>query len=162
VALAVHRLGNWRMGVRSPVLRAPLTAAYRVAYHSVIAALGIDLPYNVKLGRRVRFDHHGCIVMGAWSVGDDVIVRGPATIGLARPDGRRAPIIGNRVEIGPRACVGGGIRVGDDAFVGPATVLTEDLPAGATALGNPCRQVDLDKLLAPAVRAPSRPPKARA
>ncbi len=149
IALSVHRMGNWRMGVRSATLRAPLTAAYRAAYHSVIALFGIDLPYNMRLGRRVRFEHHGCIVMGAWSVGDDVIIRGPATIGLARPDGHDSPIIGNRVEIGPRACVGGRISVGDDAFVCPNTVLTEDLPAGATALGNPCRRVDLDKILEP-------------
>lgn len=147
LALAVHRFGNWRMSVKTYALRAPLTLAYRVAYHTTIAAFGIDLPYNVKIGRRVRFVHHGCVVLGAWSVGDDVLVRGPVTVGLLTRTGSRAPIIGNRVEIGPRACIVGGIRVGDDAYVGPCTVLTQDLPAGAAALGNPCRRVELAELL---------------
>jgi len=123
-----------------------LTIAYRFAYHGVIAALGIDLPYNVKIGRRLRIQHHGCVVIGAWSIGDDVLIRGPATVGLLNRQGVRAPIIGNRVEIAPRACIVGGIRVGDDAYVGPATVLTQDLPAGGAALGNPCRRVTLSEL----------------
>jgi serine O-acetyltransferase len=146
VALAVHRLGNQRMEVRSKLLRAPLTAAYRAAYHAVIALWGIDLPYNVKIGRRVRFVHHGCIVVGAWSIGDDVIIRGPATLGLARRGQTGTPVIERGVELGPRACVVGDIVVGEAAYVGPNTVLTEDLQAGATALGNPSRRVDLAQL----------------
>lgn len=149
LALAVHRLGNKRMEVRSKLLRAPLTAAYRAAYHAVIALWGIDLPYNVKIGRRVRFVHHGCIVIGAWSIGDDVIIRGPATLGLARRDQTGTPVIERGVELGPRACVVGDIVVGEGAYVGPNTVLTEDLPAGATALGNPSRRVDLAQLSEP-------------
>src|SRR5688572_24107226 len=53
-AIAVHRLGNRRMGIRSRLLRAPASVAYRVAYRSVIAMWGIDLPYNVKIGRRFQ------------------------------------------------------------------------------------------------------------
>ncbi|HEX6243006.1 MAG TPA: hypothetical protein VFZ61_18965 [Polyangiales bacterium] len=149
LALAVHRLGNVRMEVRSKLLRAPLTLAYRAAYHAAIALWGIDLPYNVKIGRRVRFVHHGCIVVGAWSIGDDVIIRGPATLGLARRDQTGTPVLERGVELGPRACVVGHIVVGEGAYVGPNTVLTEDLPAGATALGNPSRRVDLAQLAEP-------------
>ena len=155
LALAVHRLGNLRMEVRSKLLRAPLTAAYRVAYHATIALWGIDLPYNVKIGRRVRFVHHGCIVVGAWSIGDDVIIRGPATLGLARRDQTGTPVLERGVELGPRACVVGNIVVAEGAYVGPNTVLTEDLPAGATALGNPSRRVDLAQLAEPASTAVS-------
>lgn len=157
LALAVHRLGNARMGVRSKLLRAPLTALYRGAYHAVIGACGIDLPYNVKIGRRVRFVHHGCIVIGAWSVGDDVTIRGPATVGLARRNATGTPVIGNGVELGPRACIVGNVVVGEGAFVGPHTVLTEDLPAGEMALGNPFRYVALKSLVEPKSDAPAKP-----
>jgi serine O-acetyltransferase len=146
LALAVHRFGNLRMEVRSKWLRAPLTAAYRAAYHGVIALFGIDLPYNVKIGRRVRFVHHGCIVVGAWSIGDDVIIRGPATLGLTRRDATGTPVIARGVELGPRACVVGHVVVEEGAYVGPNTVLTENLPAGAVALGNPSRRVNLELL----------------
>lgn len=147
-ALAVHRFGNLRMGVRSKLVRAPMTAIYRSAYHGVIALWGIDLPYNVKIGRRVRFVHHGCIVVGAWSIADDVTIRGPATIGLSRRDATGTPVIEKGVELGPRACVVGNVVVGQGAFVGPNTVLTESLAPGTTAVGNPFRCVDLAQLTA--------------
>lgn len=153
LALAIHRFGNLRMQVRSKWLRAPLSAAYRAAYHASIALWGIDLPYNVKIGRRVRFAHHGCIVVGSWSIGDDVTFRGPATLGLARRDQIGTPVIERGVELGPRACVVGHIVVGEGAYVGPHTVLTEDLAAGAVALGNPARRVDLAQLLGSASAA---------
>ncbi|MBC7174551.1 MAG: transferase [Polyangiaceae bacterium] len=143
-ALAVHRFGNRRMGVRSRALRAPLTVAYRVAYRAVIALFGIDLPYNAKIGRRFRIAHHGCFHLGARAVGDDVYIRHSATIGLARrTEIAFAPTIGDRVEVGPGACIVGDIHIGDDCFVGPNTVLADDLAPGATALGVPARVVDL-------------------
>lgn len=142
VALLVHRFGNWRMDVKPKLARAPLTLAYRISHQATIALTGIDLPYNVKIGRRVRFSHHGCIVLGAWSVGDDVVFRGSATVGLEKPTDTQIPTIGSGVEIGPRACIVGGIMVGDGALVGPNTVLTEDLAPGAVALGNPAQRPD--------------------
>lgn len=145
-ALAVHRFGNVRMDFRSKALRAPMTALYRTAYHAVIAAWGIDLPYNAKIGRRFRIGHHGCLHLGARRVGDDVHIRHSVTIGLARrTDQTDAPTIGDRVEIGPGACIVGGIHVGDDCFVGPNTVLADSLPSGKAVLGVPARVVDFEQ-----------------
>jgi serine O-acetyltransferase len=147
-ALAVCRFGNWRMS-RPRYLRPPLTAAYRFARQAAVALWGIDLPYNSRIGRRLQIQHHGGFFLGARSVGDDVIIRHAATIGLANRHAHRAPQIGNRVEIGPGACIVGDISVGDDAFIGPNTVVATSVPAGATALGNPGRLVDLAKLVEP-------------
>jgi serine O-acetyltransferase len=147
-ALAVHRFGNLRMGIRSRPLRAPATALYRTAHHAVIALFGIDLPYNAKLGRRLRIDHHGCVMLGARMVGDDVWIRHSVTIGLSRRTERNAaPTIGHRVEIGPGACIVGAIHVGDDSYVGANSVLADSVPAGSTALGVPARTVKLEQVV---------------
>ena len=146
-ALAVHRLGNWRMGVRAHALRAPLSVLYTVARQAVVAAWGMDLPYNSRIGRRVRFNHHGCVFVGAWNIGDDVHFHHSVTIGLVRRGSKKAPIIGNRVEIGPGACIVGEIEVGDDCYVGPNTVLAQSIPAGTTVLGVPARTVCLEQLV---------------
>ena len=58
-AVAVHRFGNWRMGVRPRLLRAPLTLLYRAMNKWVEWTCGISLPYTTKLGRRVRIWHFG-------------------------------------------------------------------------------------------------------
>jgi serine O-acetyltransferase len=148
LALAIHRFGNLRMSVRTRALRAPLTLVYRVAHEASIALWGIDLPYNARLGRRLHLAHHGAIFVGPWSLGDDVTIRHSATIGLIRRSGKLVPIIGNNVEVGPGACIVGGIEIGDGCFIGPNTVVGESLPPGTHVLGVPARKIDLEKLLA--------------
>jgi serine O-acetyltransferase len=138
-AVAVNRFGNWRMSIRAKPLRAPLTAVYRTAYYSVVALWGIDLPYNVKIGRRFRLGHHGCMVLGAGEIGDDVTIQHTVTFGLSRRNESKVPKIGNRVEIGPGACIVGGIQIGDGCFVGANTVVTRDLPPNSVVLGIPMR-----------------------
>lgn len=146
-ALAVHRFGNLRMDIQSKPLRAPASALYRAAHFAVIALWGIDLPYNAKLGRRLRIDHHGCVMLGAKVVGDDVHIRHSATIGLSRrTEQGAAPTIGNRVEIGPGACIVGAIHVGDGCYVGPNSVVADSVPAGTTVLGVPARPVKLERV----------------
>ncbi|HJX54200.1 MAG TPA: transferase [Polyangia bacterium] len=139
--LAVHRFGNWRMSIATRLLRAPMTAVYRTAYRSSYALWGIDLPYNVKVGRRVRLGHHGCMVLGAGEIGDDVVIQHSVTLGLSRRYDTKVPKIGNRVEIGPGACIVGGIRVGDGSYIGPNTVVNRDVPENSVALGIPMRLV---------------------
>jgi serine O-acetyltransferase len=145
-AVAVHRLGNWRMGVRSKVARAPLTVAYRAAFQGVVALWGIDLPYNVKLGRRVRIDHHGCLMMGARQIGDDVVIRHSVTMGLRERNGRGFPTIGNGVEIGPGACIVGNVKIGDGAYIGANTVIANNVRPGVSVLGIPPLPIDLEQL----------------
>ena len=149
-ALAVHRFGNWRMGIRSKPLRAPLTLVYDAAYRGVLNFWGIDLPYNVKVGRRLRIDHHGALLMGAREIGDDVHVRHHATLGLRRLNDTVFPTIGNRVEIGPGACITGNVHVGDDAIVCGNSVLLRDVAPGRVVAGAPAVPIDLEAETRPA------------
>lgn len=141
-AVALHRFGNWRMGVRPKLLRAPLTLLYR--FMSAWAELigGIHLPYTVKLGRRVRIWHHGGIVLHARSIGDDVHIRHCTTFGVATKDRLRAlPVIEDRVDIGCGACVLGAVTIGHDSLIGANAVVISDVPAYSTAVGLPARVV---------------------
>ena len=147
-ALAVHRFGNWRMDVRPRSLRAPLSLLYKAAHFGALTLWGIDLPYNAKIGRRFHIAHHGAVFVGSREIGDDVTIRHAVTIGLRRRTDRRAPRIGNRVEIGPGACIVGDIAVGDDSFIGGNTVLAQNVPAGGAVMGVPGRFVDLEKATA--------------
>jgi serine O-acetyltransferase len=142
-AVAVHRFGNWRMGVRKP-FRAPLTLLYRTAFQAIRLGFGIDLPYDTKLGRRVRIDQHGAVIIGARSIGNDVVIRHSAILGVMRRDATsEKPIIEDGVEIGPRACVIGAVTIGHDTLVCANTVVPMNVPANSTVLGVPARIVDL-------------------
>jgi len=144
--VAVHRFGNWRMSIKSKPLRVPMTALYRVAYRGVVAMWGIDLPYNVKVGRRFRLGHHGCMVLGAGEFGDDVTIYHSITVGLNRRNETKVPKIGNHVELGPGVCIVGGVKIGDGCYVGANTVVSRDLPPNSAVLGIPMRPVNLDGL----------------
>jgi serine O-acetyltransferase len=145
-AVALHRLGNARMGVKPRWLRAPLSTAYRVAYVTTDWMLGIELPYTVKLGRRVRIWHHGGIVISARAIGDDVHIRHNTTLGVARRNEPGLPIIGDRVDIGVGTCILGAVTIGDGAQIGANSVVVHDVPAEATAVGAPARVVMRGKL----------------
>jgi serine O-acetyltransferase len=143
-AIAVHRFGNWRMGLRMKLVRAPFTLAYRLLSRSAELIGGIHLPYTVRLGRRVRIWHHGGIVLHARSIGDDVHIRHNTTFGIATRDRERAiPTIEDRVDIGSGACILGDVTIGHDSRIGANAVVVADIPPYATAVGVPARVIKL-------------------
>ncbi|MBB5517850.1 serine O-acetyltransferase [Amphiplicatus metriothermophilus] len=139
-ALFWHRFGNWRMSVRSKLLRAPLTAVYRIMFKATEIFCGVKLSYNVPVGRRVKIEHFGGIIVGARRIGDDVVIRQNTTMGVAdRRDPNAKPTIGDRVDIGAGAVIIGDITIGADATIGANAVVLEDVPPGALAAGVPAR-----------------------
>jgi maltose O-acetyltransferase len=50
-------------------------------------------------------------------------------------------VIGKNVWIGGGAILLPGVKVGDDAVIGAGSVVTRDVAAGATVVGNPARQI---------------------
>lgn len=110
-----------------------------------------DYGYNITLGRGA-FLNFNCIVLDVAEVRiGDLAQIGPGVQILTadhprHPDRRRAglecarPIhIGSNVWIGGGALIMPGVSIGDDAIIGAGSVVTRDVPAGATAFGNPAR-----------------------
>jgi serine O-acetyltransferase len=138
--MTVYRFGRWRYGIRPAWLRRPFSLVYKFLKVGSQILTGIDLPCEARVGRRLRFDHFGGIVVsGDAVIGDDVVIRNGVTIGLRHTDSPGAPVIGNRVDIGAGAKILGSIRIGDDAVIGANAVVIRDVPAGATAVGIPAR-----------------------
>ena len=110
-----------------------------------------DYGFNISLGEAV-FLNFNCVILDVVPVviGDRTQI-GPAVQILAADHPRQAagrasglefgrPIrIGRNVWIGGGAIILPGVSVGDDAVIGAGSVVTRDVPAGATALGNPAR-----------------------
>jgi serine acetyltransferase len=142
-AVAVHRFGNWRMGIEPKVLRAPFSVLYRALYRGVRNFYGIELPYSARLGRRVKIEHQsGIVIHGSAIIGDDCILRQDVTLGnrsLNQPT--EAPRLGNRVSVGAGAKILGPVIIGDEAQIGANAVVQLDVPAGAVAVGVPARIV---------------------
>lgn len=141
-ALFWHRFGNWRMSVEPKPLRAPLSLIYKIGAKLTQWFAGIDLPYTVNVGRRVRLEHFGGMVLVARAIGDDVTIRQNTTFGIARADRLREwPVIGDGADIGVGAAILGRVDVGRGAKIGANAVVLKDIPEGAVAVGVPARIV---------------------
>jgi serine O-acetyltransferase len=142
-AVATHRFGVWRMGVRPKLLRAPFSILYRMLFRHCRNIYGIELPWSVTLGRHVVFEHQGGIVIhGACVIGDHCIIRQGCTLGLRRiGEADCAPILEDGVELGAGAVLLGRVRIGKGAQIGANAVVTRDVPPHALAIGVPAHIV---------------------
>ncbi len=110
-----------------------------------------DYGFNLAVGSGV-FLNFGCVILDvvAVSIGDKTQI-GP-NVQILTADHPRDPVereaglengrpisIGRNVWIGGGAILLPGIVVGDDAVIGAGSVVTRDVPAGATVIGNPAR-----------------------
>lgn len=102
---------------------------------------GIEIHPGARLGRRLVIDHGMGVVIGETAeVGDDCIIFHGVTLGGLQFDPvKRHPTVGDRVLIGTGAKVLGPVRLGEGCRVGANAVITKDVPAGRTAVGNPMR-----------------------
>lgn len=140
-ALFWHRFGNWRMGLSKP-LRIPMTLLYRIMFRWGARSTGIYLPYTVRVGRRVRLEHFGGMILVAQWIGDDVTIRQNTTFGIARLDGLQdRPVIEDGAEIGAGAVILGAVRVGAGAIVGANAVVRHDVDAETVVGGVPARLI---------------------
>ena len=141
-ALFWHRFGNWRMSVRPRLLRWPLSILYKIMFKFCEWVGGIMLPYTVRVGRRVRLDHFGGMILVADEIGSDVVIRQNTSFGIASVGTPHArPRIGDHADIGAGAVILGDITVGRGAVVGANAVVTRDVPAYAVVGGVPARLI---------------------
>ncbi|MEM9414651.1 MAG: transferase [Planctomycetota bacterium] len=139
-AIAVHRYGNWRMGIKPKLLRLPFSLVYKILNKHVEWLCGISLPDTVKVGRRVRLWHHGGMILHAASIGDGAQIRQNTTFGVVRTEHNfEMPVIGARADIGCGACVLGPVTVGEGSVVGANAVVLKDVPAHSVAVGIPAK-----------------------
>ena len=110
-----------------------------------------DYGYNIHLGAGV-FLNFNCVILDVVQVriGERTQI-GPGvqilTADHPRDAAQRAtglefgrPVsIGRNVWIGAGALVLPGVTIGDDALIGAGSVVTRDVPAGVTVVGNPAR-----------------------
>jgi maltose O-acetyltransferase len=110
-----------------------------------------DFGYNITLGEDV-FLNFNCVILDvvAVSIGSGTQI-GPA-VQIYTADHPRDPAVrrsgaefGKPVSIGRNVWIGGGaiilpgVVIEDDAIIGAGSVVTRNVPRGATAVGNPAR-----------------------
>ena len=115
---------------------------------------GIEIHPAARIGRDVFIDHGMGVVIGETAeIGDGVTLYHGVTLGGVAPsvdsdsqrNTKRHPSLEAGVIVGSGAQILGPITVGANARIGANAVVTKDVPAGATMVGIPARQVVREK-----------------
>ncbi|HKU09201.1 MAG TPA: serine acetyltransferase [Bradyrhizobium sp.] len=144
VALQAWRVSNWlwQNGRRDFALLMQSASSER---------LQVSIHPSAKIGSSVFLDHATGIIIGAFAcIGDDVTILQNVTIGRKPDDPARAPRIGRGVLLSSGSSVIGDISIGDFAKIGAGAVVTDDVPAGCTAVGVPARLTNCPEEAIPA------------
>ena len=139
-AIVMHRWANW-------CWTHDLKWLGRFISHLARWLTGIEIHPGATIGRRVFIDHGFGVVIGETAeVGDDCTIYQGVTLGgtSLTKGAKRHPTLGRGAIIGAGAKVLGGFTVGEGAKVGSNAVVVKEVPAGATAVGNPAHIVQKD------------------
>jgi serine O-acetyltransferase len=138
-ALLAHRAAHAMLEAGVPVV--PRSIAYVTR-----AVTGVEIHPAAVIGREFFIDHGSGVVIGETArIGDRVTLYQGVTLGgTGFQRGKRHPTLGDNVTVGSGAKLLGPIAVGDGAKVGANTVVVEDVPPGATVVGNPGHPVRVE------------------
>jgi serine O-acetyltransferase len=138
-ALLAHRAAHALLEAGVPLL--PRAIAYVTR-----AITGVEIHPAAEIGAEFFIDHGSGVVIGETArIGDRVTLYQGVTLGgTGFQRGKRHPTLGDNVTVGSGAKLLGPIAVGDNAKVGANTVVVEDVPPGATVVGNPGHPVRLE------------------
>jgi serine O-acetyltransferase len=138
-ALLAHRGAHALQEAGVPLL--PRTIAYVSR-----AVTGVEIHPAAQIGREFFIDHGAGVVIGETAaIGTRVTLYQGVTLGgTGFQRGKRHPTLGDNVTVGSGAKLLGPIAVGDGAKIGANTVVVEDVPPGATVVGNPGHPVRVE------------------
>ncbi|HXM33668.1 MAG TPA: serine O-acetyltransferase [Pyrinomonadaceae bacterium] len=147
-AVVGFRFAHWVHTVRIPsIVRLPLKILVAFIAVFIDLATNIEFPPKVAIGPGLFIPHSGYIVVASTvTIGRHCTLTQGVTIGH-RGGGHlksfAAPVIGDRVYIGPGAAVLGPISIGDDVLIGANAVVTRSVPSRAVVVGNPARVISM-------------------
>ena len=111
---------------------------------------GIEIHPGAKIGKNLFIDHGMGVVIGESSeIGNDVTLYHGVTLGGISPsensddqrNSKRHPTLLDNVIVGSSAQILGPITIGECARIGANTVVLKDVPANATMVGNPAKNI---------------------
>jgi serine O-acetyltransferase len=138
-ALLAHRLAHALREAGVPIV--PGVLAYLTR-----SVTGVEIHPAARIGPELFIDHGSGVVIGETAeIGERVTLYQGVTLGgTGFQRGKRHPTLGDNVTVGSGAKLLGPIAVGDGAKIGANTVVIEDVPPGATVVGNPGHPVKVE------------------
>lgn len=133
-----YRFSRW---VHFPVIR-PVLKVFCAVWRMLVEILVCcEFPNRAEIGKGLFMTHAvGITIHVDAKIGECCNLAQHVTIGVGgRGENQGTPKLGDRVFIGPGACMFGKITIGNDVAIGANAVVTKDLPDNAVAVGVPAK-----------------------
>lgn len=124
-----------------PILPKLLQGLIFVVHSSAIS-------YRVKIGKGTFFNHKGFGVL----INDNVVIGDNCKIGnnvsiVGQGPFKNAPVLKNRVYVGPGAVIQGPVVIESNVIIAPNAVVTKSVPENAIVAGIPAKIIGWTNLL---------------
>lgn len=141
-AVMWHRMNNW-------IWHLGLKGLARFFANLARIFTGIEIHPEANIGKNFFIDHGTGVVIGQTAViEDEVTIYHGVTLGgvgkVGEVNGKRHPTLKEGAIVGAGAQVLGDVVIGKHAKIGSNSVVTSDIPDGATAIGIPARVIGGD------------------
>ena len=139
----LHALWNHRIIHKLHELKIPVLP--RVLQNISRFFTGIEIHPGAKLGKNIFIDHTGAIIGETAEIGNNVTIIGRAVLGsTGKGHGfLRHTIVEDGVTIGMNSTMLGRIKLGKNSKIGAGAVITHDVPANSTVIGNPAKIISI-------------------
>lgn len=145
LALANYRFGRWVAKQPRPV-RFVGGKVYGLGLVASESLAGIFLDRDTDLGEDIHFVHSGNIHINPDTrIGDRVGIMQGVTLGTV-PNKEGSPVIEDDVFIGANASVLGSVTIGRGARVSANSLVLNDVPPGALAVGVPAKIIRVPEI----------------
>lgn len=119
----------------------PMYWYYRWRLKRMMLRYGLEIPWNLKVGKGLYLGHAYNITINPGAVIDKWCnIHKGVTIGRQNRGLRKgSPTIGDRVWIGVNATIVGKVTIGDDVLIAPNAFVNFDVPSHNIVVGNPAQ-----------------------
>lgn len=132
----IMRCGNFLYRHHIPFLPSIFQLLCFIIYSSAVS-------YKVKLGKGTFFNHAGFGIL----INSKVIIGEQCKIGnnvsiVGQGPYKNAPLLKNKIFIGPGAVIQGPVIIENNVIVAPNSVVNKSIPEHAIVAGNPAKIID--------------------
>jgi serine O-acetyltransferase len=141
-AIGLYRFGQYLYQEAPAALRRALGLPYQAALRILRMIVRIHLYPSTRIGPGLYIGHPGGIwVSPEAELGAHCNLSQGVTIGIGGTHRRGAPVLGDRVWVGPNATLTGPIRIGSGAVIAANSLAASDVPENGVAVGVPARTI---------------------
>lgn len=138
-AVATYRFGAWSLRRHFMPWRWFTSKIYGFLFFWINLLTAIAIHREAQIGPAFHLVHHGNVKIHPQArIGARCGIMHDVTLGLS-PGREGAPTVGNDVFIGAGAKIVGPVEIGDGAMIAANSLVINNVPAGATAIGVPAR-----------------------